>query len=117
MEVGLHIYIPLAIAVAISIASISYRWMAQQAGWPVGSILDKTVSWPAAVGGITITWCLLKALSLLAWWSPLLLLVAGYFLAFVLTTMLKEKVQYLCVFGCIPAFVLAFVSGVEVVSP
>lgn len=113
---ALSIYIQLTIAVAISIACISYPVMAHQNQWPIGSVFAKKLPLPATVAFVTLVWSLLKAFSILSWWSPLAVLVVGWLLACCITMALKSKVQYVCVFGCLPALGLAIFSGAEYVS-
>ena len=93
-------------AVSIAIAVISYDSFAQSQGWPVGSILRSDASTPKIVSFVLIGWALIKAIFVFHWWSPVLILALGWFLALGLVLTLKKNTQVLCILAVFPAFAL-----------
>jgi len=115
-EEKLGTYITLLAAVTIAIACICYPSMASQKSWPSKEVFTRKMPWPCGVSWIALAWAVLKTPVIGPWWSFLPLLVAGFFLAFILTMALKEKVQHLSIWGCIPALMLAVLAGAETAS-
>jgi len=97
-------YVIFTLAVAISIACISYDTMARSKGWPVGGVLEKDYSIPKIAAFVTALWALGKAFFVFQWWSPLLVLGLGWLIGFILTMALKRHAQVLCILGVFPAF-------------
>lgn len=91
---------------AVAVVCISYDSMARAKGWPVGGILSKDGSVPKIAAIITALWVLGKSFMVFQWWSPLVILVIGWLLAFVLTMILKKNVQFIGVLGVFPALAL-----------
>ena len=91
---------------AIAITCISYDMMARSKGWPVGAILAKDASVPKIVAVITALWVLGKSFMIFQWWSPIAIFIMGWILAFILTMLLKKNMQFVCVLGIFPAWVL-----------
>jgi CHASE2 domain-containing sensor protein len=91
---------------AVAVVCISYSSMARQNGWPVGEILSKDASVPKIAAFITALWIVGKSFVVYQWWSPLIIVFIGWFVAFVLTMVLRQNVQFVGVLGIFPA--LAF---------
>lgn len=99
-------YIIFIISMAIAVVCISYNSMARVKGWPVGEILSKDASVPKIGAMITALWVLGKSFLVFQWWSPLVILVIGWLLAFLLTMILKKNVQFVGILGVFPTLTL-----------
>jgi len=99
-------YIIFTCSMAVAAICISYDSMARAKGWPVGKILSKDASLPKIVAFITQLWTLGKSFMVFEWWSPFVVLIIGWHLAFLLTMSLRKNVQFLGLLGIFPAFVL-----------
>ncbi|KAF3977718.1 MAG: hypothetical protein HFP77_05415 [Methylococcales symbiont of Iophon sp. n. MRB-2018] len=99
-------YIIFICSMAMAVICISYDSMARAKGWSVGEILSKDASLPKIAAFITALWVLGKSFMTFYWWSPILILVAGWILGFVLTMMLRKNVQFIGILGIFPALVL-----------
>lgn len=104
-------YIIFTAAVAIAAICLSYDSMAKSMKWPVGDILGRDTGLAKITAFITVAWCVLKAFTMLPWWSPATILLAGWFLAFILTMTFRRYVQYIGVIGVFPAFLTAIIYG------
>lgn len=102
-------YVIFTCSMAIALICISYDSMARSKGWPVGEILSKDASVPKIVAFVTVLWVLGKSFATFHWWSPIIILIAGWFLAFALTMALRKNVQFLCVLGIFPAFLFTVI--------
>ena len=89
----------------LAITCVAYDSMAQSKGWPAGEILSKDASFPKIVAFITILWVLGKSFMVFQWWSPIVILILGWILSFILTITLKKNVQLICIPGVFPAFI------------
>ena len=98
-------YLIFIFSMAMAVICISYDSMAHTKGWPVGEILSKDASLPKIAAFITALWVLVKSFMTFYWWSPIVILIAGWLLAFVLTMMFRKNVQFVCVLGIFPALV------------
>ena len=109
MVVGYIIFI---CSMAIAVICISYDSMALAKGWPVGEILAKDASLPKIAAFITALWILGKSFMIFNWWSPIVILIAGWILAFVLTMIIRKNVQFVGVLGIFPslAFTILYIS-------
>lgn len=105
-------YVIFISSMALAVICISYDSMARAKGWPVGEILSKDASLPKIVAFITALWVLGKSFMVFHWWSPIVILVMGWGLAFALTMTLKKNVQFVCTLGIFPAlvFTILYVS-------
>ena len=99
-------YIIFISSMALAITCMSYDSMARPKGWPVGEILSKDASMPKIAAFITALWALVQSFLVFSWWSPLVILILGWFLAFFLTMSLKKNVQFVCIVGIFPALIL-----------
>ena len=100
-------YIILICSTAIGIICISYRDMAIPYRWPIGEILLSGISLPQILALTTIFWALGKSFFVFFWWSPILVLVLGFALAFLMTMIFRQLTQIVCVICIYPAFILA----------
>lgn len=105
MERGLIGHLIFVVAVAFAIVCISYQSFARARGWPVGELLSRDASVPRIFAFVTIVWALVKSFLLFHWWSPLLIVVVGWSLAFTLTMILKKHAQTLCILGLVPGLI------------
>ena len=106
-------YTIFTIAVALWLGSVSYTIMAHSRGWPVGEILSGDAPIPPFVGFVTGLWALAKSFYLFNWWSPIVILAAGWILAFAITMLLKQRSQFLWVIGVFPAFLFTILYTSE----
>lgn len=97
-------YIIFICSMAMAILCITYDSMARAKGWPVGVLLSKDASLPKITAFITAIWILIKSFLILHWWSPIVILIAGWFLGFFLTMLIRKMVQPICIIGIFPAF-------------
>ena len=97
-------YIIFSVSMALAVVCISYSSMARQNGWPVGEILSKDTSVSKIAAFVTALWVVVKAFMVFQWWSPLVILVIGWLVGFILTMALKQNVQFLGLLGIFPAF-------------
>lgn len=107
--IGYTIYI---FAVSVAVCCMSYDTLAVQKGWPVGEILAKDASLPKITAIITVLWAMAKSFLIFHWWSPILVLVVGWFFAFGITNLLQKHTQIFCIIGIYPAllFTIFYIS-------
>ena len=108
--VGYTIFI---FSMATAVICISYDSMAGAKGWPVGEILSKNASLPKTTAFITALWILGKSFMVFYWWSPIVILIIGWILAFALTMIFKKNVQFIGVLGVFPALVFTILYTSE----
>jgi hypothetical protein len=92
-------------SMAMAVACISYDSMARAKGWSVGEILAKDASLPKITAFITALWILGKSFMVFSWWTPIVILIVGWFLALALVMMLRKNVQFVCIIGIFPSLV------------
>ncbi|MEI6300951.1 MAG: hypothetical protein WCR74_05865 [Betaproteobacteria bacterium] len=89
---------------AFSIMCVAYSGMAKSYGWPVGTILAEGASIPkvmAFVGGIL---SVVRSFVVYEWWTPVVVIVIGQVVAFILLMTFKGKAQAICVVGTVLGF-------------
>ena len=99
-------HIIFVVSMGVAVICISYDSMARAKGWPVGELLSKDASVPKIAAIITALWVVGKSFMVFQWWSPLIILVIGWVLAFLLTMSLKKNVQFIGILGIYPALAL-----------
>lgn len=91
--------IHLILAFSSAIIFISYQSLSESTGWEVKKYFDiKNVNWWSSIFIFIAIISLIFPVAISfnsSLWSFLLVVVGGFFLAFLLTFTLKEKVQYL----------------------
>lgn len=99
---------------AIAVATLSYLIYAVPRGWPVGMIFIRDDGYrPKMVAAAVTLIVLVKSFLTLDWWSPLVIVVAGYLLAGALTAKAKSWTQLICLVGLGPAGVLSLLYKSE----
>lgn len=99
-------YIIFILSMAAALICMSYSQMARASGWPVGEILSKETSLPKIAAFITLLWVIGKSFMVFQWWSPLIIIVIGWIVAFVLTRVLRENVQFIGIIGIFPMLLM-----------
>ena len=92
-------------SMALAVICISYDTMARSKGWPIGLVLSKDASLPKIVAFITALWVIGKSFMIFHWWSPIVILILGWLLAYLITISLKTYAQFICIIGIFPAFI------------
>jgi hypothetical protein len=100
-------YVIFICSMAMAVICISYDSMARTKGWPVGEILYKDASLPKITAFITALWILGKSFMAFQWWSPVVIFIFGWILAFTLTMMFKKNVQLVGILGVYPALIFS----------
>lgn len=105
-------YIIFILSMVMAVSCISYDSMARTKGWSVGEILAKDASLPKIAAFVTAPWILVKSFMVFSWWSPIVILIVGWLLAFILVMMLRKNVQFVCIIGIFPAlfFTILYIS-------
>ena len=98
-------YMIFTVTAALAICAVSYDTFARARGWPVGEVFAKDASFVKLFAVIAGIWAVGKSFFVLHWWSPLVVLVLGWLLAFIITLVFKSWTQFL-VFLVFPLFVL-----------
>lgn len=99
--------------VAFSLMCVSYEIMAQRYEWPIGAILARPLSLPKIVALVSGVYAFGKSFVVFEWWSPLVVLVIGQSLAFVLTMALKKNAQAVSIIGVFLGFILTALYASE----
>lgn len=100
-------YIIFIFSIGLALACLAYDTTARSEGWSVGTILAKDASLPKIASYMTVLLILVKSFIIFSWWSPLVILIISFFLAFYFVMILKENVQILCIYGIFPALVFS----------
>lgn len=101
-------YFIFSATVALGTMCIAYDGVARAKGWPVGSILSNAASIPKLAALVSVLWALGKSLWLFSWWSPIVIWLAGTFVAFVAMFLLKRHAQTPAIIG---PFVCLFLTA------
>lgn len=99
--------------VALALVNIAYDTFARARGWTVGSVLSNAGSPTVVFSGFAFLWSLGSAAYNLSWWAPVPVLVAGSFIAFVLTMTLRALVQLLSILAIFPVGIAAILYASE----
>jgi hypothetical protein len=99
-------------SMAMAVVCISYDSMARAKGWPVGEVLAKDASLPKIGAFITTLWIIGKSFMVFSWWSPIVIVIVGWILAFALVMMLRKNVQFVGIIGVFPSliFTILYIS-------
>ena len=108
-------FIILTAIFALGLDTISYKYYAISAYWPVGEILNKDDSWLRTLGFFAILSTPAIAFYLGSWWHALILIIVGFLTGFALMMILKSKVQLLIILG-LPLLWVFGVAYVFIVS-
>lgn len=98
-----HYFIPLSITVMFS----TYKGYAQQHGWAIGTFFDTKEVYLILAGKLLGLWALIESFIVIKWYSPLVILVLGIAISFIITNILKSWAQlFSLVFGVASFFLL-----------
>ncbi len=91
---------------------LAYDGFAERDGWPVGEMFRADTSMIKIASFIGLPSAAIAAAYLANWWSAVVVVVVGFFVAVALTRMLRAYAQPVSIVG----LVLCWVAGVLMVS-
>ncbi len=105
-------YIIFILSMGIAVSCISYETIARERGWAVGEICSQDASLPKIIAFVTIIWILGKSFMVFNWWSPIVIFITGWLLAFIMTMALKKNIQFISILGIFPSlfFAILYIS-------
>lgn len=87
---------------------LSYDSYAARKGWPVGAMFTADVSMIKIASFIGLPVSAIAASYLAVWWSSIIVIVVGFFVALAITKMLRSYVQPISIMG----LALCWVAGI-----
>ena len=82
---------------------LSYDYYAKLKGWPVSRWYKKNTSLIKIAGFISLPGSALASVYLTQWWSGFIVIIVGFCIAQLMTSLFKKNVQYIALVG-VPIF-------------
>ena len=98
MIIGLSIY---TLTAACSWICLAYRGFAKNSNWPVIKPLQEDFSWPKLLAFASMAWACLRSIQTIGLWAPFVILIFGFFVAFIATFLMRSRIQVVAIAGLI----------------
>lgn len=85
---------------------LSYSGYARRKGWPVGGMFAADTSMIKIASFIGLPGAAIAAAYLAAWWSAIIVIAVGFFVALLLTNILRSYVQPVSILGLVVCWVV-----------
>ncbi len=82
---------------------LSYDRYAKIKGWPVSKWYEENISLIKIAGFISLPYSALASAYVVQWWSAFLVIIVGFCIAQIMTSLFKKNVQYIALAG-VPIF-------------
>lgn len=86
---------------------IAYEGYANKHGWTVGAWLSGPFSWLQGIAYIALIVSVILSFVKVAWWAPVVVLIAGNILARIMLSTLKAKSQIVSIVGVFVSLLLS----------
>ena len=97
------ILIVFTLLAGFSWVALSYDYYAKLKGWPVSRWYEKNTSLIKIAGFISLPGSALASVYLTQWWSAFIVIIVGFCIAQLMTSLFKKNVQYIALVG-VPIF-------------